>query len=171
MAIEVYPSQIAKDMLPEKLIKKLVTKSFTVNRVVLAAIVKSGLFNKRDAERVALKVIKQYKKKYLTMRSEGVSKREALAETFNDKVLLVQRVNTLNAQAIVNEIKEKYRGMKYIWLSSEADEPRPLHQLKYGKVHTVGVGVMPSEEPNCQCGMKILTPARELDFYFTKKKV
>ena len=63
---------------------------------------------------------------------------------------------------VSQEIKDKYKGDKYEWLPSDAEDPDPEHQLNYGKIFTIGEGEMPNERYGCRCGMRILTEDESL---------
>lgn len=47
---------------------------------------------------------------------------------------------------------------EWVWLPSSSDNPRDSHELRYGKTYTDKnpPDTLPAEEPNCQCGMKIV---------------
>lgn len=107
-------------------------------------------------QRVALNALKVYQTRY---KSQDISKTKAMA----GKKLLVQRVQNAIVQSISGEIKQKYFGEYYKWLPSYAEEPRPLHQLKYGKTFQIGKGEMPGELPGCKCGMQILVSDTKLE--------
>ena len=62
-------------------------------------------------------------------------------------------------------IKDKYAGELARWLPSDAEEPRPEHQLNYGKTYVIGEGiggVEPGDEYGCRCGVEILTKDAQL---------
>ncbi len=81
----------------------------------------------------------------------------------NDKKLLVNRVQNSMVKQIAVSIKEEYLGEFYIWLPSDAMEPDPEHQLKYGKRFQIGKGEMPGDRDGCKCGMDILVKEKELE--------
>lgn len=56
------------------------------------------------------------------------------------------------SQSILQDAKE------WVWLPSSSDNPRDEHELLYGKTYTDTdyPGILPGEEPNCKCGMKIV---------------
>jgi hypothetical protein len=83
-----------------------------------------------------------------------------------DPKQLIQRVQNEVIFQVHEGIKEKYSGTKARWLPSDADEPRPEHQLNYGKTYVIGEGidgVEPGDEYGCRCGVEILTDETQLD--------
>lgn len=155
MPITVLPRNIAKKLVPKKTVEKLVRRDLTLNRAAASMLAQSGLLSKKKVEEVAIKVIRQYKDAH---KEDGVSKAEAM----NDKVLMVERVQNVATREITKEVKKVYRGERYQWLPSNANEPDPLHQLNYGKRFWVGKGEMPGDRWGCQCGMRILVDEDEL---------
>lgn len=162
MAVTFLPSKILRKVAPKKFVEKLVTKNLTLNRAAVTTLAKSGILSKKKTEELALRVIKDYKKAYRSELAEGISKSEALEDVLNDKKLMVQRVQNSSVREIAKEVKKQYRGERYEWLPSDAEEPDPLHQLNYGKRFTVGRGEMPGDRWGCRCGMRILTEDEEL---------
>ena len=163
MTINYLPSEMISKFSSDKRIKKIIGNNFKLNKAVIKMITSSGVVSKKKLTDVALKVLKEYKKKYSTLRDDDLSVKEAKNLAFNDKSNLVNRVKNLTAQEITKEIKDKYYGEKYIWLPSNAENPDPEHQLLYGQVFTVGVGEMPQDRYGCQCGMELLVKENELD--------
>lgn len=155
MAVNVLPRKLAKKLLPKKTLEKLVKRDLTLNRAAATLLAKSGVLGKKKIEEVAIKVIRQYKETY---EEDGVTKAEAM----NDKVLMVERVQTVATREITKEVKKVYRGERYVWLPSLANEPDPLHQLNYGKRFWLGKGEAPGDRFGCQCGMRILVDEDEL---------
>lgn len=162
MAVTFLPTQVLEKMASESAIKRLVTKDLTLNRAAVQSLSRTGVLSKKMTEKIALKVIKQYKAAYRAEIKAGASKSEALENVLNDKRLMVQRVQNSAVQEIAKEVRSQYRGERYEWLPSDAEEPDPLHQLNYGKKFTVGRGEMPGERPGCKCGMRILVDDDEL---------
>lgn len=156
MAIRFIPSDVLKKIAPKKAVEKLVTQKLTLNRAALSTIARFNGLSKKTVERVALKVIKGYKKAYGNFRDAGASKAEALKEAINKKRLLLQRVQNAAIFEITEAVKETYDGEIYEWLPSDANEPDPLHQLNYGKKFKLGVGEAPGDRYGCRCGMNIL---------------
>lgn len=112
--------------------------------------------DKGQIAETALKVTNDYEKR---IADEKIDKKKLLA---NPKQL-IQRVRNSVLWQITQGIKEKYKGEKYRWLPSEANEPDPEHQLNYGKTFIVGQGEMPGDRPGCQCGIEILVDETKLE--------
>lgn len=155
------PRDMLKKIAPEKKIKKLLSRDLTLKRAALAFIDEIDFLNKEGILRVALKTVKSYKKRLEGAEGEVTS--ELKSNIKKDPKLLLQRVKNEIVTQISGEIREKYRGERYEWLPSDAEEPDPEHQLKYGKIFVVGEGEMPNERFGCQCGMNILVNESELD--------
>lgn len=83
-------------------------------------------------------------------------------EIIDNPKQLIQRVQNNIVNQIAGEIKDAYRGEYYKWLPSDAAEPDPIHQLKYGKRYQVGKGEMPGDRYGCRCGMFILVKETKL---------
>ena len=45
----------------------------------------------------------------------------------------------------------------YIWLPSKSIERRPSHIKLYGEIRRSDQGILPNQEYNCKCGMRIIT--------------
>jgi hypothetical protein len=158
------PDRLLARVAPERLLKKLVSRRLTLKRATLLSLSDAReILGIKKLERIALSVIKQYREKYGELLEEDFSATEAKDEAVNDAGLLVQRVQDSVVLEVSKEIKEKYRGEIYEWLPSDAEEPDPEHQLKYGKRFRVGEGEMPGERFGCRCGMNILVDETELD--------
>lgn len=74
-------------------------------------------------------------------------------EAFKRSVENVATQKTL--ESIVSKNEDKY----FIWLPSSADDPRDSHQQYYGKKYKMTDppdGIYPTQEYNCQCGMRIV---------------
>ncbi len=112
--------------------------------------------SKERLSATALRTIKQYKK---TARRNDESPKDVMGQ----KKLIVQRVQNAIVQQLSQEIKEQYRGERYRWLPSDASEPDPLHQLKYGKIFTIGEGEEPGDRYGCKCGREILVKETKLE--------
>lgn len=162
MAITVLPSDLLRRVAPKRLTEKLVTRKLTVNRAAVQMLAKSGILSEKKIEELALRIIKEYKRKYRAEIKAGESKTAALEETLNQRRLVIQRVQNSVVFEITREVKRHYRGERYEWLPSDAKEPDPVHQLNYGKIFTVGRGEMPGDRYGCRCGMRILTEDEEL---------
>lgn len=162
MAITFMPSKFAKKLVPKKTVEKLVSRNLTVNRAAVTMLTKSGVLSKKKVEEVAIRVIRQYKEKFSDEIDDGATRAEALNEAVNDKVLLVQRVQNVATHEVAKEVKKSYRGERYEWLPSLAENPDPLHQLNYGKRFWLGRGEAPGDRYGCQCGMRILVDETQL---------
>ncbi len=149
------PSELLKKIAPRKRIKSLVSNTLSLKRAALSFIDRIDFISKGSVTRVALKTIKGYKKRIAL--DESV-KKEILA----DPKQLIQRVQNEVVLQITHEIKDKYSGEFYIWLPSDATEPDPEHQLRYGKEFQIGDGEMPGERWGCRCGMQILVKETQL---------
>lgn len=156
MAIVFLPEKVLKQVAPKKAVERLVTGRLTLNRAALNMLARQDVIGKKSLEKVALKVIKGYKKSYGEYRDEGVSKTESLEQTLNGKRLMVQRVQNAVVWEMSQELQELYAGEKYEWLPSDAEEPDPEHQLNYGQIFTLGEGEAPGDREGCKCGMRIL---------------
>lgn len=162
MTIKYEPKNVLRRMAPKKKIKKLVTQKLTVNKVVLNAIESSGILGKKELEKVALKVIKEYKKREKEERKAGANKSTAFENAVNDKKLMIQRVQNATVHEITRTVKKQYRGEFYEWLPSSAAEPDPEHMKNYGKIFQLGKGEAPGDRYGCQCGMRILVDESRL---------
>lgn len=162
MAIRFLPSQFLKKAMPDKAVAKLVTQKLTLNRAALQVLTRAEVLTQPTLEKVALKVIDQYKTTYGDFKDAGLSNAAALEETLNEKVLLLQRVQDAAVFEVSQEIQSKYEGEFYEWLPSDANEPDPEHQLNYGERFQLGVGEAPGDRYGCRCGMNILVNESQL---------
>lgn len=162
MTIKYLPDEMLAKLAPPKKIEKMISGKLTVNRAALSMLDNADFIDKREVTSTVLKVSKFYKERYKDQRSDGATKAEALELAVNEKKLLVQRVQNSIVWQVSQQIKKTYEGEKYRWLPSDAEDPRPEHQLNYGKTFIVGDGEMPGEEPGCKCGMEILVRDKEL---------
>lgn len=157
MSIKVEPSKIIQRFASNKKVKKLfASKGVSLNRTALSFVNELDFLNKKDVTKVALEVIKNYKK-----RVKADSDQKDLIK--KDPKLLIQRVQNEVVLQMTEKIKDSYAGEKYRWLPSDAEEPDPEHQLKYGKIFIVGQGEMPGDRIGCRCGMEILVDEKELN--------
>lgn len=154
--IKYQPDKLLEKMAPASKIKKMMTKGVSLKRAALGFLDDSEVISKKSVADVALKTLKSYRE-----RIDADS--EVKDEIRNDPKLLINRVQNEIVMQISNEIKSKYTGEKYRWLPSDADEPDPEHQAKYGEIFTVGDGEMPGERYGCRCGMEILTEDEKLE--------
>jgi len=156
------PKKLLKEIAPASKIKKLINNKLSLNRAMLSMFSDIKFIKKKDITSTVLTAVKQYKAKYRGLIKEGESKTKALAETLNEKKMLINNVQNTVVYNISTQIKDKYEGEFYRWLPSDAMEPRPEHALNYGKVFKVGEGEQPGEAFGCRCGMEILTPEKDL---------
>jgi hypothetical protein len=161
--IRYHPIDLLKKIAPARKVEKLVSGSLTPNKAALSFISDIDFLDEKAVVRVALKTIKQYKEKYEELKDDGASATEAKDEATNDNKLLVNRVQNTIVNQVAGEIKDEYSGEYYRWLPSDASEPDPLHQIKYGKKYQIGKGEMPGERWGCRCGMQILVKESKLD--------
>lgn len=112
---------------------------------------------------VALKTIKGYKARIAAADDDA---KEVKAEILEDPKQLIQRVQNELVFQMHEGIKRNYGGQRARWLPSDADDPRPEHQLNYGKEYIIGEGIdgiEPGDEYGCKCGVEILTDETQLD--------
>ena len=155
MSIIFDPEKLLRKYAPKSKIKKLITGRLNINRVMLNMFANMDFISKKEFEKVVLKALRHYKKKYKEV--------DTIKEALGGKELLINRVQNTVIYEIAQDLKEKYRGEKYRWLPSSAETPDPEHQLNYGKIFTVGDGEMPGDRFNCQCGMEILVDENKLE--------
>ena len=156
MAIRYDPETLLRQIAPKTKLRKLLTKKLSVRKAALAFAKDIEFLSPKAIERVILKTIKEYKKR---IKLEPSQKEKIL----KDPKLLIQRVQNSVIYEIQEEIKDKYRGEFFRWLPSDADEPDPQHQLRYGKTYQIGKDELPGERYGCRCGMQILVDEETLD--------
>jgi hypothetical protein len=149
------PSRLLSRIAPQGKIKKLISRKLTVKKAALSFLDDLDFVNKAEITRLILKVIKNYE--------DRIDDEPGLKDKLlKNPALLIQRVQSAIVTQVTEEIRDKYRGEYYVWLPSDADEPDPEHQLKYGKKYQVGVGEMPGDRFGCRCGMEILVDEKQL---------
>jgi hypothetical protein len=153
------PSKIVKRFASDKKVAKLITQKASINKIALQFIAGLDFVSTPQLKRLVLKTIKEYKKRF---EEKDLTKAEQKKELKNPKQL-VHRVQNLVVTEVSKEIRSQYKGRWYEWLPSDASEPDPQHQLKYGKRYRVGVGEMPGDRYGCRCGMRIITDDSRLD--------
>jgi hypothetical protein len=156
MSIKYDPNAMLQKLAPAKKLKKLVSSKVTLKRTVLSHLNDAEFLDEKSVKRVALKTIKSYKERIK-------DNPDVKAEILKDPKQLIQRVQNEVITQIAGEIKEKYKGERYEWLPSDAEEPDPEHQLNYGKIFIVGYGEMPGDRIGCRCGMRILVEDSSLE--------
>lgn len=167
MTINYQPRNVLRRMAPKKKIEKLLTQKLTVNKTALHAITDSGIVGQKQLEKIALKVIKQYKKREKAEIKDGATKKAARSDTLDNKKLMIQRVQNATVSEITKAVQDKYVGEFYEWLESTAENPREDHKENYGKIFQIGVGDAngndPGDEIGCMCGMRILVKENRLN--------
>ncbi len=164
MSIIFDPKAILKKIAPAKKIEKLVSKNLTLKKSALSFVDDIDVINKKDVTTVALKVINSYQDRFHNALDEGDAS-DLKSAIIDDPALLVNRVQGEIIFQIHAAVKEKYSGETAVWLPSDAMDPRPEHQLNYGKVYIIGEGidgVEPGDEYGCQCGMEIQVDETQL---------
>lgn len=156
------PTKLLKKIAPHTKLERLVTGKLTLNKAALSMFNDIDFISKRDLATVALKTVKQYKKRYKGEKAEGATNAEALDASLNDKKLMVARMQSAVILQVAEEIKEEYSGEYYRWLPSDADTPDPEHQLNYGKIFQIGDGEFPGDRFGCRCGAEILVKDSKL---------
>jgi hypothetical protein len=154
--IKYEPDKLLSKIAPVKKIKKLLKSNVTLKKTALNFVSDIDFLDKEGIEETALKVIKGY-------RARIKDDPDLESSILKDPAQLIQRVQNEVIFQIAEGIKQNYDGEKYIWLPSDADEPRPEHQLNYGQEFTVGDGEMPGDEWGCRCGMQILVDGSSLE--------
>ncbi len=155
-----------RKLAPRAAIKRMVSTGghrIAVKKAALRSVADMGIVSDKDLTDTVLNVVSQYKEKYGDLRDSGASATDAMSESVGDADLLISRVQNLVVYNIQAKVRENYDGDQYEWIPSDADEARPEHQLLYGTVRTVGVGIMPGEEWGCRCGMRLLVEETQLD--------
>lgn len=150
------PTELLKKIAPKKKIERLLSASFSLKKSALSFVSGIDFLSKRSIAKVAAKTIKGYKE-----RIEGDP--DIKKEILSDPRQLIQRVQNEVVFQVSSEIRDQYKGEKYEWVPSDADEPDPEHQLNYGKVFVIGEGEMPGERIGCRCGLNILVKETRLE--------
>lgn len=161
--IEVNPNVILKKVRPKGGFRKLITQGLTVNKAALRAVSRLGFIQESSITETTLKVIRTYKKNERKLTKEGLSKSSALRQSFNSGKLIESRIENSVVYEMSKAIEERYSGLWFEWMPSDAETPDPEHQLKYGKKFKIGRDEIPGERFGCRCGMRILTPEETLE--------
>ncbi len=154
--VKYQPDKLLAKIAPESKIKKMLKANISLKKTALSFIDSIDFIDKKNVVDTALKVIKGYRER---IKNDPDSEKEIK----KDPKQLIQRVQNQVILQISEGIKENYQGERYVWLSSDADEPRPEHQLNYGKTFTIGDGEQPGDEYGCRCGMEILVAGSSLE--------
>ncbi len=154
--IKYEPDKLLAKIAPARKIKKLLKGNLSLKKAALSFIDDIDFIDKKAVTETALKVVKAYK-----LRAKGDPEEKDLIK--KDPAQLIQRVQNQVILQIGTAIKEKYTGERYIWLPSDALDPRPEHQLNYGLEFQIGDGDQPGDEYGCRCGMQILVDDSSLN--------
>lgn len=156
MSIKFEPDKIAKRIAPKSKIKKLLSRDAEIKRQAFKFLDAFEVIDKKSILDTALKTSKAYKKR--------IEKNETELEIIKkDPKQLIQRVQNAVIFEVQKSIGVKYKGERFRWLPSDANDPRPEHQLRYGKIYTIGEIDLPGEEFGCRCGMEILVNETDLE--------
>lgn len=156
MTLKYEPKKIIKKVKLKNKAQKLVTQKLTINKAAVKSLVNAGVLPKKQLENVAIKVIKEYKKKDRLLKKTS-TKKAALSNALNDKKQMVARIQSAVLHEQSQIIKKAYRGEYYYWLPSSANVPNEEHMENYGKLFQLGKGEAPGDRYGCQCGMDIQT--------------
>lgn len=166
MSAKFDPAEFLGKVAPKRKIKKLLSSKLTVKKTALSFLNDVEFLSKKSVLDVALKTVKAYKDRIKKARAESsAAGRELAADLLDDPKQLIQRIQNEVVLQVHQGIKDKYAGELARWLPSDAEEPRPEHQLNYGKTYVVGEGiggVEPGDEYGCRCGVEILTKDAQL---------
>lgn len=163
MSIIFDPRNMLKKIAPVKKIEKLLTGKVTVKKTALRFLDDVEGIDKDQVLDVALKTVKGYKAR---IKAADEASDEVKTEILDDPKQLIQRVQNEIVFQMHEGIKRNYGGQRARWLPSDADEPRPEHQLNYGKEYIIGEGINgiePGDEYGCKCGVEILNDNGLLD--------
>lgn len=166
MAIVYDPTKMLKKVAPDSKIKRMLKGNLSLKRTALSFVNGVDFIDKKAVAKVANKTVEGYKeraaKASISAGYDRAAGDKVEAQILDDPKQLIQRVHNEMVFQISGEIKSQYKGERYEWLPSDADEPDPEHQLKYGEIFVVGEGEMPGERYGCRCGMRILVNETEL---------
>lgn len=151
------PGKLLRKIAPKSKIDKMLGSRVTLKKSAMSFLDDVEFLDKGAIAEVALKTIASYKDRIAEAGDELKD------EILDDPKQLIQRVQNEVILQIGSHIKDQYHGEFYTWLPSEADDPRPEHQLNYGKIFQVGDGEMPGDAIGCQCGMQILVNDDQLN--------
>lgn len=163
MSIKFLPDEMLKKIAPKRKVEKLLTGKVTVKKTALSFLDDAEFIDKSAVLDVALKTVKGYKERIAD--ADRDERSDLKTEIVDDPKQLIQRVQNEIVFQVHDGIKQTYGGRRAVWLPSDADEPRPEHQLNYGKEYEIGVGidgVEPGDEYGCRCGVEILGDETEL---------
>lgn len=162
------PAKMLRRIAPRSKIKNLLKGNVSLKKTALSFTDQIDFIDKKSVRDVALKTIRGYKERIakLDLEKDQAAGDELKSAILADPKQLIQRVQNEVVFQIHQGIKEKYTGNIGVWLPSSAAEPRPEHQLNYGKQYIIGEGingVEPGDEYGCQCGVEIQTDDTKLE--------
>lgn len=163
MSIIFDPRNMLKKIAPVRKVEKILSGRVTVKKTALSFLDDVEGIDKKQVLDVALKTVKSYKAR---IKATEEAAGEIKAEIVDDPKLLINRVQNEIVFQMHEGIRRNYRGQRARWLPSDADEPRPEHQLNYGKEYIIGEGINgiePGDEYGCKCGVEILDETGQLD--------
>lgn len=170
MSIIFDPRSMLKKIASPRKIEKMISKKVTVKRAALGFLDDVEGIDKSQVLDVALKTVNSYQQRIAKAQVDAGFEKEAGTvikdQILDDPKLLIQRVQNDLIWQMHEGIKRNYAGQRARWLPSDADDPRPEHQLNYGKEYIIGEGidgVEPGDEPGCKCGVEILDENGPLD--------
>lgn len=163
MSIIFDPRNMLRKIAPVRKVEKILSGRVTVKKAALSFLDDVEGIDKSQVLDVALKTVKSYKAR---IKAAEDAADEVKSEIVDDPKLLVQRVQNEIVFQMHDGIRRNYKGQRARWLPSDADEPRPEHQLNYGKEYIIGEGIggiEPGDEYGCKCGVEILDEQGQLD--------
>lgn len=134
--------------------RKMLTAGVDPKKTAINTLVQAAAITKRDLNGTFDRAIEFYDDKMAKLKADGV--RAFKSKALDGEKLLKARLKQLVIYNEVQHQKKTHKGRRYRWLPSGAKEPRPEHQLRYGKIYTEGDGEMPGEAWGCQCGIEWL---------------
>lgn len=157
MAIVYDPTEILKKIASKNKLKKALKKTdLNLKKNALKFANEFEFLDQSAIVDSALKAVKSYQKRI----DEGLIKK---ADVLKDPKYLINQIQNSVIYQVKETIKTNYQGELYEWLPSDADDPRPEHQLLYGTIRIVGDGELPGDAFGCKCGMRILTEDETLN--------
>ena len=169
MAIVYDPSKMLKKIAPEAKIKRMVSGNLSLKRTAMSFVNGIDFLDKKAIAKVASKTVRGYQeraaKASIDAGYERSSGDKVESEILDDPKQLIQRVQNEVVFQVSQQIKEQYKGERYEWLPSDAEEPDPEHQLNYGKIFVLGENDYEGREfgtDGCKCGMRILVNETQL---------
>lgn len=127
-----------------------------------------GLKNKKDIKESVTNFTKKY--------GGGLADTEISKKLPHGQNLLRNRVEDTLLYENAKNATEKFQGRAFIWLPSDAKEPRHSHMLRYGKVYIVGKTGLPSDDDfpgkayGCKCGYQWVDGASPSEYSTNAEK-